>query len=114
MGSIALGAALLVGTGWCGDRPLDKTGTSPTKTGCINEKPLEIQGFSEAHSFDTEREGFEASKTGFASHCPDADLAWESLKSQCFTVKPSFSHIVLGFGRDGQFCPQFVPSFFGA
>ena len=59
MGSIVLSAVLLVGTGWCGDRPLGKTGTSPTKTGCINENPLEIQGVSEAHSFDTEREGFE-------------------------------------------------------
>ena len=27
--------------------------------GCLNEKPLEIQGFSETRSFDTEREGFE-------------------------------------------------------
>ena len=59
MGSIVLSTVLLVVTGWCGDRPLDKTGTGPSKTWCLNEKTLEIQGFSEARSFDAEWAGFE-------------------------------------------------------
>ena len=58
---ILVSTVLLVIPGCFGCPRLDKTGTSPSKIRCLNEKTLEIQGFSEARSFDAEREGFEPS-----------------------------------------------------
>ncbi len=52
---ILMSTVLLVVPGCFGCPRLDKTGTIPSKIRYLNEKTLEIQGFSEARSFDVEK-----------------------------------------------------------
>ena len=102
MGSIVLSTVLLVVTGWCGDRPLDKTGTGPSIPGQRNEKALEIQGFSEARSFDTEREGFEPTvgtgptpvfKTGALNRSATSPGLHWNCTQQCWREKTRFERV---------------------
>ena len=59
MNGLVLAVSLLVVPGCCRDRPLDKTGTSGSRSAVLGPKTLEKQEPAEAGSFVAESAGLE-------------------------------------------------------